>query len=104
MSAPTQAFTAYAGAAAFGGFWGTWGASVPAVREQAGLTDGQLGTALLFVGAGALPAMLLTGPALDRWGHRLTGFLLAALGGAGVAVAFTAQGFVSLSVGLAVVG
>ena len=98
------AFAAYAGFAAFGGFWGVWGASVPAVREQAGLSDGQLGTALLFVGAGALPAMLLTGPTVDRWGHRLTAFLLMALGGAGVAVARTGQGFVSLSVGLAVLG
>ena len=97
-------FTAYAGFAAFGGFWGVWGASVPAVREQAGLSDGQLGTALLFVGAGALPAMLLSGPAVDRWGHRLTAFLLIALGVAGVAVAHTGQGFVSLSVGLAVLG
>jgi MFS family permease len=77
---------------------------VPAVREQAGLGDGQLGTALLFVGAGALPAMLLTGRAVDRWGHRLTAFLLMALGVAGVAVAVTGQGLVSLSVGLAVVG
>jgi MFS family permease len=102
--AATPAFTAYAGFAAFGGFWGAWGASVPAVREQAGLSDGQLGTALLFVGAGALPAMLLTGPAVDRWGHRLTALLLVALGGAGVAVALTSQGFVSLSVGLAVLG
>src|ERR671912_1734479 len=98
------AFAAYAGFAAFGGFWGVWGASVPAVREQAGLSDGQLGTALLFVGAGALPAMLLTGPAVDRWGHRLTAFLLIALGVAGVAVARTGQGFISLSVGLAVLG
>jgi MFS family permease len=96
--------TAYAGFAAFGGFWGVWGASVPAVREQAGLSDGQLGTALLLVGAGALPAMLLTGPAVDRWGHRLTAFLLMALGAAGVAVAHTGQGFISLSVGLAVIG
>jgi MFS family permease len=104
QSRTTQAFTAYAGFAAFGGFWGVWGASVPAVREQAGLSDGQLGTALLFVGAGALPAMLLTGPAVDRWGHRLTALLLVALGGAGVAVALTSQGFVSLSVGLAVLG
>jgi MFS family permease len=105
MNSPTPAaFTAYAGFAAFGGFWGVWGASVPAVREQSGLSDGQLGTALLFVGAGALPAMLLTGRAVDRWGHRLTAFLLMALGGAGVAVAHTGQGFASLSVALAVVG
>jgi MFS family permease len=105
IHSPTPAaLTAYAGFAAFGGFWGVWGASVPAVREQAGLSDGQLGTALLLVGAGALPAMLLTGPAVDRWGHRLTALLLMALGAAGVAVAHTGQGFVSLSVGLAVLG
>jgi MFS family permease len=105
MNAPTcRAFTAYAGFAAFGGFWGVWGASVPAVREQAGLSDGQLGTALLFVGAGALPAMLVTGPVVDRWGHRLTAFLLMGLGGAGVAVAHTAHGFRSLSIGLAMLG
>src|ERR671916_393501 len=84
--------TAYAGFAAFGVFWGVWGASVPAVREQAGLSDGQLGTALLFIGAGALPAMLLTGRALDRWGHRLTAALLVVMGGAGVAVVLTARG------------
>jgi hypothetical protein len=30
------------------------------------VTDTELGTALLFVGAGALPAMLLAGRALDR--------------------------------------
>lgn len=104
MNGATAAATAYAGFAAFGGFWGVWGASVPGVQEQAGLSHGQLGTALLFVGAGALPAMLLTGPALDRWGHRLTGFLLMALGAVGVAVAYTGQGVVSLSVGLAVLG
>ena len=98
------ALTAYAGFAAFGGFWGVWGASVPAVREQAGLSDGRLGTALLFIGAGALPAMLLTGPAVDRWGHRVTALLLTALGAAGVAVVHTGRGFVSLSVGLAVLG
>src|SRR5918993_4433768 len=91
------AFAAYAGFAAFGGFWGVWGASVPAVREQAGLSDGQLGTALLFVGAGALPAMLLTGPTVDRWGHRLTAFLLMALGGAGGAGGPPGQGLVRLS-------
>ncbi len=94
----------YAGFAAFGAFWGAWGAAVPAVREQAGLTDGQLGTALLFVGVGALPAMLGTGWLVDRWGHRVTAWLLLALGAAGFAVALTGRGFVSLSVGLTVLG
>lgn len=57
----------FVGFAAFGAFWGVWGASIPRIQEQAGLSDAQLGLALLFVGAGALPAMLLSGRALDRW-------------------------------------
>jgi hypothetical protein len=49
--------------AAFGLFWGMWGAVLPALREQASLDDTQLGLALVFVGVGALPAMLLSGHA-----------------------------------------
>jgi MFS family permease len=74
------------------------------VRDQAGLTDGQLGTALLFVGLGALPAMLLTGPAVDRFGRRVPAAALIALGLAGLLVAATARGPVSLSIGLTVLG
>lgn len=95
----------YAAFAAFGVFWGTWGASIPSIRDQAGLSDGQLGTALLFVGAGALPAMLLTGRLLDRFGIRATSAaVVALLGAAGLAVAVTATGMVSLSLGLLLVG
>jgi MFS family permease len=95
---------AYLASATFGAFWGTWGSAVPRVRDQAGLDDAQLGTALLFISAGALPAMLLTGRALDRWGLRGTALLVVALGGAGVAAASTAQGLVSLCAGLTGVG
>jgi MFS family permease len=94
----------YAGFAVFGSLWGAWGASLPAVRAQAHLSDGELGTALLFVGAGALPAMPLAGRAVDRWGQPVTAVLLLLLGGAGVAVAVTARDLVSLSAGLAVLG
>ena len=95
---------AYLAAAAFGSFWGAWGASVPRLREQAGVDDGQLGIALLFIGAGALPAMLLTGRALDRWGLRFAVAAIVALGAAGFGVALTAHDFVPLCVGLVVVG
>src|SRR3982750_3240580 len=95
---------AYLASATFGAFWGTWGAAVPRVRDQAGLDDARLGTALLFISAGALPAMLLTGRALDRWGLRCTAGLIVALGGAGVAAAVAGRGLVSLCAGLAVVG
>src|ERR687897_3365523 len=96
--------TAYLASAVFGAFWGTWGSAVPRVRDQAGLGDAQLGTALLFISAGALPAMLLTGRALDRWGLRGTALMVVALGGAGLAAAITADGLVSLCAGLAGVG
>ncbi|GAA2860632.1 MFS transporter [Streptosporangium fragile] len=96
--------TAYASFAAFGAFWGVWGASVPALRVQAGLTDGELGTALLFVGAGALPAMLATGRAVDRWGLRVAALLLGTLGATGVLVAAAGRDIWSLSAGLALLG
>lgn len=94
----------YAAAALFGSFWGVWGASVPRIREQTGIGDGQLGVALLFIAAGALPAMLLTGRALDRWGLRFAAATVIALGLTGVGVAATAHGFVTLCLGLTVVG
>jgi MFS family permease len=95
---------AYLASAVFGAFWGTWGAAVPRVREQAGLDDAQLGTALLFISAGALPAMLLTGRALDRWGLRPTAPLVVALGAAGVVAVTTGHGLVSLCAGLTLAG
>jgi MFS family permease len=95
---------AFAGFAVFGAFWGAWGASIPAIRDQAGVTDGQLGTALLFIGAGALPAMPLSGRAVDRWGLRATAVLIALLGGSGLLVAAAARDLVSLALGLALVG
>jgi MFS family permease len=95
---------AFAGFAVFGAFWGAWGASIPAIRDQAGVTEGQLGAALLFIGAGALPAMPLSGRAVDRWGLRATAAPLALLGGAGLLVAAAARDLVTLALGLALVG
>ncbi|GAA0344198.1 MFS transporter [Actinoallomurus spadix] len=96
-----SAFTAFA---AFGGFWGVWGASVPRVQDQAGVTDGELGFALLFVGAGALPAMMLIGRALDRWGLRVSAAVIALLGVVGAALALTSVNLPALCAGLAVAG
>jgi MFS family permease len=100
----SPARSAYAGFAVFGAFWGVWGASIPALRHQAGLTDGELGTALLFIGAGALPMMPLAGRAVDRWGRKVAASLLAVLGVTGVAVAAAARDFATLSMGLALLG
>lgn len=99
-----RAWVPYAGFTVFGLFWGVWGASVPAIRHQAGLTAGQLGTALLFIAAGALPAMLVAGRAVDRWGQRVMTITLVSLGIAGVVVAITARDLPTLSAGLTVLG
>lgn len=94
----------YVAFAAFGIFWGTWGASLPALRDAAALTEAQLGAALLCVGVGALPAMLLTGRAVDRFGVRVTGFLLILLAGAGVVIAWQGNDFVTITLGMLLVG
>jgi MFS family permease len=96
--------SAYIGFASFGIFWGVWGASIPAVRDQAAATDGQLGIALLLVAAGALPAMLLTGRALDRRGTIVATAVLCAFGLSAACVAFGARGVVSLCACLAALG
>jgi MFS family permease len=51
---------------AFGALWGAWAAIVPAVQHATGASKGELGLALLCVGLGSLPAMLLVGPRVDR--------------------------------------
>jgi predicted MFS family arabinose efflux permease len=96
--------SAYVAFAAFGAFWGVWGASVPRVQDQAGVSDGELGLALLFVGAGALPAMLLVGRALDRWGLQVAAGVISLLGVVGAGLALTAKDLPSLSAGLAISG
>ena len=71
------------GFAAFGVFWGAWGATLPAVQSHAGVDDGQLGIALLCIGAGALVSMRVAGTLVDRWGAPALPAALAAFGGGG---------------------
>src|SRR3954467_6373708 len=94
----------YLAFAVFGSLWGAWGAALPAVRDAAGVSEGQLGTALLCIGAGALPAMLLTGRLVDRFGGRVVAVALTLVAGSGVAVATAATSAMSLSVLLLVLG
>jgi MFS family permease len=90
--------------ASFGVFWGSWGALLPSVKAQAGLTDGQLGTSLLFVGMGALPTMLFTGRLIDRLGGRVSAGCLALLSATAVIVAVGSQGPSSVAVCMLLVG
>ncbi|WP_084963268.1 MFS transporter [Thermoactinospora rubra] len=47
--------------AAWGVFWGSWAALLPAVKDQLGTSTAGLGLALFTVPVGAIPAMALTG-------------------------------------------
>lgn len=105
FAAPNLSLASYTSFAAFGVFWGTWGASIPGLRTQTGISDGQLGIALLFIGAGALPAMLLVGRVVDRLGVRLAAAAaLTAQGVSGLVIALGAINFTTLCLGLLLVG
>jgi len=49
---------------------GTLGPRLPAVKEQAGLTDGELGVALAVFAVGLFVGTRVMGPLLDRFGNR----------------------------------
>ena len=91
------------GFAAFGVFWGAWGATLPAVQAHAGVDDGQLGVALLCIGAGALVSMRAAGTLVDRWGAPALPATLAAFGAA-AALPGLATSTVALCVALLVLG
>jgi hypothetical protein len=57
---------ALVGFSAFGVLWGAWGAELPAIQLHARVDDGELGLALLCIGAGAIVAMRPTGALVDR--------------------------------------
>ncbi|MDX3099928.1 MFS transporter [Nonomuraea angiospora] len=94
----------FLGFAGFGAFWGVWGATLPLLRAQAGVSDAEFGVVLLFIGAGALPAMLLTGRLVDALGLRVTGVLLALLGVMGVVLSAAAANYPALCAGILLTG
>jgi MFS family permease len=73
---------------AFGVLWGGWAALVPAVQEAVGASKGALGLAFLFIAAGSVPAMLLTGRELDRRGTRILPWLIVGMAFATLGPAF----------------
>src|SRR5919202_2720031 len=91
------------GFAAFGLFWGSWGAALPAVRAHAGVDDGALGLALLCVGAGALASMRPAGAMVDRYGTRVLALVMALFAGCAVLPAL-ATSALALSAALLALG
>lgn len=92
-----------AGFAAFGLFWGAWGAVLPAIRSGAGVSDGELGVALLMIGLGALVSMRFTGYLIDRYGGVVLPVVMVLFGLCGVLPAL-ADSAVSLSAALLLLG
>lgn len=92
-----------AGYAAWGVFWGGWGALLPAVQARAGASDAVLGAVLLAVAVGAVPAMLAAGALVDRLGGRVTAASLV-LFAAAIAVLGWVRGPVPLALALLLLG
>jgi MFS family permease len=75
-----RAIAPVASFAAMGLLWGSWAALVPEVKADLDAPDGPFGLALLSVGAGSLPAMLLAGHLWGRLGRKLLVVSAAAFG------------------------
>ena len=88
---PPDAYRTFAGFAAFGLLWGGWAALVPQTQEDVGASNGALGLALLCVGVGSVPAMILVGPVIDRRGPRVMPVMLLGLAAAAVAPALASS-------------
>ncbi|MFI0419791.1 MFS transporter [Spongiactinospora sp. 9N601] len=81
---------------------GMWSAGLPALNERLDLGPARLGTVLLLVAAGALAAMLLAGPLVDRYSSRRVAWFTGPLSAVLVIGPALAPGFLWLAV-LAVV-
>jgi MFS family permease len=49
---------------------GTWAPRLPAIKESLGLSDGELGTALVGLAIGLVVGTRVAGGPIDRWGSR----------------------------------
>lgn len=94
---------AICGFACFGLFWGAWGAVLPAVKDGAGVGDGQLGLALLMIGLGALLSMRAAGLLIDRFGGAVLPAAVALFAVCGLLPAF-ATSATTLAVALFLLG
>lgn len=94
---PRAAYLAIATVFFINGFgFATWVSRIPAVRDALMLSEGQLGTALFAIAAGALVAFPLTGRAIGRVGARNATFVASIAYCLSVAGPPLAQGLLSL--------
>lgn len=91
------------GFAAFGVFWGSWGAVLPVVQRHARVSDGQLGVALVFIGVGALISLRPVGSLADRHPRGTLPAALALLGVSAVGPVIT-RGPLGLSLACLLIG
>jgi MFS family permease len=87
-----------------GTFLGTWAARIPAIRDQTGATEAQLGQVLLIMGLGSLVSMPLTGRACTRFGARTVVLVMAMSAGAAMVAAGFAPSVPFLALALFVNG
>lgn len=87
-----------------GVLFSTWAVNIPVIRTALGLSEAQIGGALLAVGLGSLISMPLTGGWIARWGsHRVTA-LLAPLALLALLLPFGMPNLTTLALGLGVMG
>ncbi|MGE7384767.1 MFS transporter [Streptomyces sp. NPDC004126] len=82
----------------------SWAPRIPQVKEQLGLSDGRLGTALLGVALGSVPAMPAAGLLVDRFGSRPVARCAALVYAPAIALPGLAGSLPELVLGLAVLG
>ncbi|MFF5705143.1 MFS transporter [Streptomyces sp. NPDC012794] len=82
----------------------SWAPRIPQVKEQLGLSDGQLGTALLGVALGSVPAMPAAGLLVNRFGSRPVARCAALVYAPAIALPGLAGSMTGLMLGLVVLG
>lgn len=103
ISLPREAYAPLSAFVAMGLFWGAWAALVPEIQQRLGASLPELGAALLWAGAAAVPAMLIAGRLWSRFGPSLVWVTLLLFGLATVGPAL-APSVLALGVALATVG
>jgi fucose permease len=94
---------ALAGFAGLGVFWGAFASLLPAIQRSTSASKAELGIALLFIAVGSLPAMLVTGRAVDRYGSRVAA-VAGVIFAAGTTLPGLATSVAALSAALVVAG